>query len=278
MASPAATGLFAKAIAASGGGRDRWPSLAEAQVKGGAFAAKTGAADLVALRALPADTVRGGVTILNKEEGFYSGPVTDGAIVPGHADTVFAAGEQARIPFVAGSNDDELGFVPAPFLPMVNGPVLKALGTGADAVKAAYGSEETAARHLASDAIFVEPALALASRHARSGTPTWLYRFGYVAESKREAGKGAVHASDVPFQFSNLPADASGADRTAAAQLMTYWTNFARTGDPNGKGAPAWQRLEPAKPALLAIGVDQTVMAPAATPPIAAIAKVRDSQ
>lgn len=278
MASPAAAGLFARAIAASGGGRDRWPSLAEAQGIGGAFAARTGAADLAALRALPADTVRGGITILNKEEGFYSGAVTDGELVPGHADAIFAAGKQARIPFIAGSNDDELGFVPAPFLPMVNGPVLKDLGTGAEAVKAAYGSEEKAARHLAGDAIFGEPALALATRHARSGAATWLYRFGYVAEGKREPGRGAGHASDVAFQFGNLPADATAADRAAAAQIMAYWTNFARSGDPNGKGTPAWQRLDPADPALLAIGIGETALAPAATPPIAAIAKVKDSQ
>jgi len=278
MAATVARGLFAKAITASGGGRDRWPTLAEAQAKSSAFAAKTGAGDLAALRALPAETVRGGITILNKEEGFYSGPVTDGAIVPGHADAVFAAGRQARIPFIAGSNDDELGFVPAPFLPMINGPVLKELGAGAEAVKAAYGSEDKATRYLAGDAIFGEPALALASRHARSAAPTWLYRFGYVAEAKREPGKGAGHASDVPFQFGNLPADASAADRAAAAQLMTYWTNFARSGDPNGTGPAAWSRLDPVKPSLLAIGIEQTAMAPAATPPIAAIAKVRDSQ
>lgn len=278
MASPAATGLFARVIAASGGGRDRWPSLADAQAKGSAFAAKSGAADLAALRALPADTVRGGVTIINKEEGVYSGPVTDGGLVPGHVDAVFASGKQARIPFIAGSNDDELGFVPAPFLPMANGPVLKALGPGAEAVKTAYGSEEKAARHLAGDAIFVEPALALASRHAKSGAPTWLYRFGYVAEGKREPGKGAGHASDVPFQFGNLPADASAADRAASAQLMTYWTNFARAGDPNGKGLPSWHRVDPAKPTLLAIDIDKTAMVPAATPPIAAIARIRDAQ
>ncbi|HEY0624590.1 carboxylesterase/lipase family protein [Sphingomonas sp.] len=278
MASPAARGLFHKAIAASGGGRDRWPTLKEAQAKGSAFAAKAGAVDLAALRALAADVVRGGITILNKEEPVYSGPVTDGGLVPGHADAIFAAGRQARIPFIAGSNDDELGFVPAPFLPMVNGPVLKELGARAEAVKTAYGSEEKAARYLAGDAIFGEPALALASRHARSGAPTWLYRFGYVAQDKREPGKGAGHASDVAFQFGNLPADATEADRAAAAQLMAYWANFARSGDPNGTQLPAWQRLNPNGPALLAIGLSGTAMEPAAPPPIAAIAKVKDSQ
>ncbi|WP_447728280.1 carboxylesterase/lipase family protein [Sphingomonas koreensis] len=278
MAAPAARGLFAKGITASGGGRDRWPALADAQAKGSAFAAKTGAADLAALRALPAETVRGGITILNKEEQTASGPLTDGTIVPGDADAIFAAGKQARIPFIAGSNDDELGLVPAPFLPMVNGPILAQFGEGAKVVNIAYGSDATAARYLAGDAIFVEPALALATRHARSGAPAWLFRFGYVTESKREPGKGAGHASDVPFQFGNLPADATAADRAAAAQIMTYWTNFARTGDPNGKGLAAWSRFDAAKPALLAIGMSGTAMAPAATPPIAAIAKVRDSQ
>lgn len=278
MASPAARGLFAKGIAASGGGRDRWPSLAEAQAKGSAFATQTGAANLAALRALPAETVRGGLTILNKEEATYAGAITDGAVVPGNADAIFAAGEQARIPFIAGSNDDELGFVPVPFLPMVNGPLLAQLGTRADAVKAAYGTPEKAARHLAGDMIFGEPALALAGRHARSGAPTWLYRFGYVADAKREPGKGAGHASDVAFQFGNLPADATPADRAAAARIMAYWTNFARTGDPNGKELPAWARLDPARPELLAIGIDGTAMAPAATPAIAAIAAALDSQ
>ncbi|MCW4461996.1 carboxylesterase family protein [Sphingomonas sp. BT-65] len=278
MASPVARSLFAKGIAASGGGRDRWPALAEAQAKGIAFAAKAGAADLAALRALPAETVRGGIAILNKEEAIYSGPITDGAIVSGNADAIFAAGGQARIPFIAGSNDDELGFVPAPFLPMVNGPVLKEFGAGAEAVKTAYGSEEKATRHIAGDAIFGEPALALARRHARSGAPAWLYRFGYVAEGKREPGRGAGHASDVAFQFGNLAADATPADRAAAERIMAYWTNFARSGDPNGNGLPAWSRLDPAKPELLAIGIDRTAMAPAATPPIAAIAAALDSQ
>lgn len=278
MASPAARGLFAKGIAASGGGRDRWPALAEAQAKGVAFAAKAGAADLAALRALPAETVRGGLTILNKEEAVYAGPVTDGAVVPGNADAIFAAGGQARIPFIAGSNDDELGFIPAPFLPMVNGPLLTQLGAKADAVKAAYGTPEQAARYLSGDMIFGEPALAMARRHARSGAPTWLYRFGYILEGKREPGKGAGHASDVAFQFGNLPPAATPADRAAGERIMIYWTNFARTGDPNGTGLPVWARLDPATPELLVIGIDLTVMAPAAPPPIAAIAAARDSQ
>ncbi|MCA0209676.1 MAG: carboxylesterase family protein [Proteobacteria bacterium] len=278
MASPAAKGLFARAIVASGGGRDDWPTLADAQAKGQAFAARAGAADAAALRALPADKILGGLALMNKEDDRYSGPMTDGTIVPANADTIFAEGKQARIPYIIGSNDDELGFIPAPFRAMVNGPVEKALGSAAAGVKAAYASEDEANRRLGGDAIFAEPALAFGLSQARAGAPTFLYRFGYVAEGQRKPDLGAVHASDVAFQFGNLPADATAADRAAARQLVDYWTNFAKTGDPNGSGLPVWSRLDPAVPQLLSMGIAATAMAPATTPALSAIAAARNEK
>jgi para-nitrobenzyl esterase len=277
MASPAARGLFAKVIASSGGGRDAWPTLAVAEAKGRAFAAKTGAEDLAALRALPAAKVLGGINLLNKEDAVYSGPITDGAIVPANADRQFAEGVEAPVPAIIGNNDDELGFVPAAFLPMVNGPALAALGPKADAVKAAYGTPENATRHVAADLMFTEPALALATRHAKRA-PTWLYRFGYVAAAKRQPGVGAGHATDVIFQFDNLAhADfvATAEDQAVAARIADYWVNFARTGDPNGAGLPRWTGLAPKAPAMLAIGTNP-VMAPAGSPALTAISAARD--
>lgn len=278
MASPAAKGLFARAITASGGGRDDWPTLADAQARGQVFGTRAGAADAAALRALPAEKVLGSVALMIKEEDRYSGPMIDGTIVPAGAEAIFAAGKQARIPYIIGSNDDELGFIPAPFRAMVNGPVEKALGASAATVKAAYASEDEANRRLGGDAIFAEPALAFSLLQARSGAPTFLYRFGYVAEGQRKPDVGAVHASDVAFQFGNLPADATAADRAAAKQLGDYWTNFAKTGDPNGSGLPVWSRLDPAAPRLLSMGIETTAMAPATTPALTAIAAARDEK
>lgn len=278
MASAAAKGLFARAIVASGGGRDDWPTLADAQAKGQVFATRAGAADVAALRALPAETVLGSVALMSKEEDRYSGPMTDGTIVPAGAETIFAEGKQARIPYIIGSNDDELGFIPAPFRAMVNGPVEKSLGAAAAMVKAAYASEDEANRRLGGDAMFAEPALAFGLLQARAGGPAWLYRFGYVAEGQRKPDVGAVHASDVAFQFGNLSADATAADRAAAKQLGDYWTNFAKTGDPNGSGLPVWSRLDPAAPKLLSIGIAATAMAPATTPALIAIAAARNEK
>lgn len=279
MASPAAKELFARAIVASGGGRDNWPSIAEAQAKGRAFADGAKAADAAALRALPADKVLGGLALMTKEEDRYSGPVTDGTIVPAGADAIFAAGGQARIPYIIGSNDDELGFIPAPFRGMVNGPIEKGLGpTASAAVKAAYADEDEANRRLGGDAIFAEPALAFGLSQARAGAPTFLYRFGYVAERQRKKDLGAVHASDIVFQFGNLAPDATATDRAAAKLIGDYWTNFAKTGDPNGGGLPTWLRLNPAAPQLLSIGIMATAMASAGTPALTAIAAARDQK
>ena len=275
MTSLAAKGLFAKGIAASGGGRNSWPSLAEAEGKGAAFAKDAGVAgdDPAALRAIPAETVLGKINFINSDEARYSGPITDGRIVTGDTDVLFAAGKQARIPYVVGSNSDELGFIPAPFLAGFNAKTTAELGAGAEAVRAAYGSPAAYDRSIASDVTFTEPALALARRHAKVA-PAWLYRFGYVAEAKRKPDLGASHATDVPYQFDNLDkigAPVSAADQAVAKALVDRWVRFAKTGD------PGWPRFAGAAPVKLSIGNDKAEPVPAVEAPVAAIEKVRDA-
>ncbi len=52
--------------------------------------------------------------------------------------------------------------------------------------------------------------------------------------------QGAAHATELPYLFT-LAAAPGDAGRDALSDIMTtYWTNFARAGDPNGAGAPAW--------------------------------------
>jgi para-nitrobenzyl esterase len=280
MVSPAAKGLFAKVIAASGGGRDSWPTVAAAEAKGVAFATREGVKgdDLAALRALPADKVQGGINLLKGDEEHYSGPMTDGRIVTGDVDTLLAAGKAKDIRYIVGSNSDELGFIPALFMGGFVKKATEALGDGADAVRAAYGSPDLYKRNIPSDFTFSEPALTLASRQS-AGTPTWLYRFGYVVEEKRKSLSGASHASDVPFQFDNLMlagGKVTPADMAAARLVADYWVNFARTGDPNGPGLPAWPRFAAKDGQMLAIGVD-TKATPAGGAVLRAIAVARDA-
>jgi len=272
MVSPAAKGLFAKAIAASGGGRDGWPDIATGEAKGLAFAKSAGAEDLAALRALPAEKVQGGIGLLNPDEARYSGPMTDGRIVIGDTDTLLAAGKARGIRMVIGSNSDELGFIPAPFLKGFVAKATEKLGAAAETVRAAYGSAEAYDRHIPSDFTFTEPAFSLATRQS-AVAPTWLYRFGYVAEAKRATLAGASHATDVPYQFDNLAA-AGGtptpADMAAAKLIADHWVRFAKTGD------PGWAKFAPGTQ-MLVISNDGSVTAPAGTPEIKAIAAARDA-
>ncbi|MDB5975575.1 MAG: carboxylesterase [Nevskia sp.] len=260
MLAPQARGLFHKAIVSSGGGRTIWPQLrgdgktpapvgtpAPAETVAKAFAVKAGVAgdDLAALRALPAAKVLGSISMLENEKATYSGPMVDGRIVTGDVAGGFAAGKQAKVPYIVGANSNELGFLPSFFLRPMIAEFSPRLAPDLDKIKAAYGTKDAFDTYFANDFIFVEPAHFLAGAADASGAHdhTFLYRFNYVAEGKRKSLKGAPHASDVPYVFGNLAATGeavSDADRAMAQLVGDYWIAFAATGTPAAAGHAAW--------------------------------------
>jgi carboxylesterase type B len=54
------------------------------------------------------------------------------------------------------------------------------------------------------------------------------------------------------LRFKDLPG--TGLDRKLAIMLSTYWSNFAKTGDPNGAGLPPWPACNPHDEQLMNIG------------------------
>ena len=96
-----------------------------------------------------------------------------------------------------------------------------------------------------------------------AGSPTYLYFMDHIPpafhlympeqpELALEAGPrsgGAYHSGDLAFVFGNtdkVGLDWQADDHALSAAMVEYWTNFARTGNPNGKGVPNWPEFNAA--------------------------------
>jgi para-nitrobenzyl esterase len=265
-------GLFNKAIVESGGGRDPLlpmrrmredrPGLASAQSIGIAFAKANGitgggADALRALRALPADKVVAGMDMMSAmNDTFVGGPVLDGKIVIGVPNEIYAERRQLAVPLMIGANSADLG------LPSwkEKAQLFATFGKNKQAAQEQYDPAGNAdftsvALQVAGDTLMVEPARLIARLSSAQGSPTYEYRFSYVAESMRKEWPGAPHATEIPFVFDTLSArygdKTSSSDRATANAALSYWVAFAKTGNPGNAGGPMWPRYNAAADEML---------------------------
>lgn len=280
MAAPDARGLFHKAIVESGGGRDArtkprplrgdGPDLPSAETLGLSFARRQGiegegAAALARLRALPADQVIDGLNLASlfaasgssAGSGDFAGPIQDGKIIVTSPETGYRAGTIARVPVIVGANSADIGFSRARTIDEAIAP----LGGDRAAARAAYdpdhsGDAVLVGTRVAMDATMIEPARFVAASVAAVGHAAYVYRFSYVAQALRDEWKtGAPHATEIPYVFDTVSAKYGPAltaqDEAVAQAMNAYWVNFAKNGDPNGPGLPAWPRYEAGTKKLL---------------------------
>jgi len=270
---PAAKGLFQKAISHSGGGRDGvltgrpinkenaspyYPVSAE--TIGINFARKHGiegtdAAALAKLRALKVEEIVDGGQENDGQGGvrIYSGPILDGKFVVETAESAYKAGRYSHVPLMIGCNSAEIGggFVNAS---KTKEELFSLFGELKDEAKAAYdpdGTKEFAEiqTRFNTDKVWAEPARFTASMFASKGDPAYIFLFSYVPAAMKERMKyGPGHGTDISFAFDNLgiggfgppPPPPTEEDKALAKTMNAYWVNFAKTGNPNGKGLPKW--------------------------------------
>jgi para-nitrobenzyl esterase len=284
MASPLSKNLIAGAIGESGAMINPTlapVSLAEGERKGTDFAAKVSASGIADLRKIPAAQLLDD----SYKNGMGAVPATiDGYFLPELPVTLFAKGQQAKVPLLVGWNSAE---VPYQALLKTDAPTPE---NYLKAVKALYGEKATeviqlypgsnndeviqSATDLASDRFIVYSTWKWADLHQSTGKkPVYRYLFskakppmsaqmknatpglagGFTKSATAKAqpapvSAGAPHAFEIEYAMGNLGTNKvyewTEDDFKVSETMLNYFANFIKKGNPNGKGLPAWQEIK----------------------------------
>ena len=199
-----------------------------------------------------------------------SWPVTDGWVVPDDQYALYEAGRYNDVPVLIGYNSDEGVTFGAPrsqeeYLSRVR----QRYGPFADELLAAYPGGETpvarrTARNLTRDTAFGWHTWTWARLQTKTGrSRVFVYYFDEpFPPDVPPPGYGTPHSEELPYVFRQLTEHDRPAptprDEALSESMRTYWTNFAKTGDPNGPGLPAWPAFTKDLPHVLHIAYDRT--------------------
>lgn len=252
IASPFSKGLFVRVIAQSG---PAGPGLAQADAekRGVDFAASlgfTGDEALTKLRGLSE------TELIEKGARAGVGISVDGWVLQEPATKIYAQGREQKVALLIGNNSQEMQprGEPGDIRQMIS----QRYGPLADRALAAYGlngaSESqpdpengTVMLQFTTDDSFRCGTVRELIWHTAAGNPGYEYQFSRTVHGQE--AKGAPHASEIPFIFGTLSVwqnmrKYDDSDQQYAPQMQEYWTNFAKTGDPNGGKLVKWPKFD----------------------------------
>lgn len=266
-ASPLAKGFFHGAISQSGGSfgptrpttypGENMKTLKQAEADGEDFLKKAGVSSIAELRKLDAEKLPGGFGMGN------GWPIVDGYVIPDDQCRLYEAGKYNDVPVLIGYNSDEgASFsrekTPEEFIANVKVRYGK---FAADLIKAypvGSASVPKTARDLSRDAAFGWQTWIWARLQSQTGkSKVFYYYFDQhpeYPEGSPQYGFGSPHGQDVAFVFQNLDAskpETSKTDLEISEAMGTYWTNFAKHGDPNGNQLPVWPAFSDSNPQVM---------------------------
>ena len=279
MASPLASGLFDKAIGQSAACLVKEKRDANGQQRGARLAqlalSELGAQDSESqvtakqLRSIDNQSLLSAMENSPWSEG--SRIVVDGWVLPEAPVDVFNANQQAKVPLLVGSLANE----GHELLPLNNALteaeldqyLSKTFVDSAPKLKALYAedlaiSPGMALREILTDAFMAMSMRSWAQYNHNADQPTYLYYMDYVPPAYQiylfddpnlnlpggPRSTGAYHSGDLAYVFNNVGKTGDfwlEEDFAMARAMSGYWTNFAKTGNPNGANMPNWARYEP---------------------------------